>query len=349
MRDVVRSGTGSDMKNMFGHYEQIPFAGKTGTTQNNADVWFIGYTPDVTVGVWAGYEQSKHSLTKSGCSKTAGCGTQRAKQIWAKVMDASIKQQPDLFESAAFDMPSGLVKETVSRYTGLLPTKQLLERKDVVTDLFDPRYVPTEVDDRAGMTSYTIVGGVPYLAQPETPEDMIYRSFLVQRQKPIQEMMKEVEAGLARMPAGQRKSLSHYYPVDAELDGPSKVDPRVDDGQSPIAPTEVKFSGNNHASVSFKLNGEPDVVGYRIYGSNDGKDYAYIAGKPVSSESEAVFNMSGDNHYMFVVTAVDVAGRESNASDIVFNESKSIEKWFSEYFNNKNLNKKNGNKKKNND
>ncbi len=347
MRDVVRSGTGSDMNRLFGHSDQVPFAGKTGTTQNHADVWFIGYTPDVTVGVWAGYEQSVHSLSRSDCSKTAGCGTQRAKRIWAQVMDASIEQQPDLFETTAFTMPPTIVKKTVSSYTGLLPTELLLERGDVVTDLFHPQYVPTEVDDRAGMTSYTIFGGVTYLAQPETPDDMISQSFKVRREKPIQAIMQEVEAGLARIPLGQRKPLSHYYPVDAELDGPSEIDPRTDDGHAPSPPERVKYSGREQANLSFALNGEPDVVGYRLYGSNDGNNYAYIAGKPVSTEAEAQFNIGADqpDYYMFVVTAVDVAGRESDASAIVFNESKSIDRWFSDYFNNKKPNK-NKNKKK---
>jgi penicillin-binding protein len=335
LRSVVNSGTAANLEHIFKHYEQVPFAGKTGTTQNDADAWFIGYTPDLTLGVWSGYDQSRHSLTKSNCSQTAGCGTGRAKSIWAKVMDAVLENKPDLFEASQFNTPEGIVEITVSQYSGKLPTKELLDRNDVNTDLFNEKFLPTSTDDVAGMTRYIVLNGINYKAHPKTPNDMTYENFMVRREKSLSEIMKEIQAGLLQLPEQDRKPLSHYYPIDSELDGPVELDPRLDDGHIPSSTLGVNINNEDGLNLSFDMNKEKDVVGYRLYGSDNGRRFTYIDGKPVSSNSEAQFNVSDDqvNYYMYAITAVDVAGNESETSDIVFNRRKSIEDWFSEYYN----------------
>ncbi len=54
LQGVVNEGTGRSLRSIYGVHSDI--AGKTGTTQNNADGWFIGYTPDFVAGVWVGAE-----------------------------------------------------------------------------------------------------------------------------------------------------------------------------------------------------------------------------------------------------------------------------------------------------
>ncbi|MCD4731281.1 MAG: transglycosylase domain-containing protein, partial [Bacteroidales bacterium] len=54
LQGVVNEGTGRSLRSIYGVYSDV--AGKTGTTQNNADGWFIGYTPDFVAGVWVGAE-----------------------------------------------------------------------------------------------------------------------------------------------------------------------------------------------------------------------------------------------------------------------------------------------------
>jgi penicillin-binding protein len=338
MKTVVESGTAADLKNNFAHYNQIPFVGKTGSTQNDADAWFIGYSPDITVGVWAGYDQPIYKLSHSNCSKTAGCGTTRAKKIWAHIMDATIEKRQNLFPTKAFKVPEEIVTKTVSRYSGKLPTPEIQARGDVVTDLFNLKYVPTEIDDVAGMTQFIAYNGKNYRAQPATPSDMVGAKFMVSREKSIADILNEVQANLKRVPAGERKSISHYTPLDAELDGLREIDPRIDDGSPPSAPVGISLqSSNENVVISFQLNKEPDVVGYRLYGANDGETFTPIQGKPVSSQAEAQFTVANAqrNYYMYVITAVDVAGNESVQSEIKFNNQKSIEDWFSQFFNNK--------------
>ncbi|QGQ96481.1 carboxypeptidase [Paenibacillus psychroresistens] len=335
MKTVVKSGTAADMKNYYEHYKQTPFVGKTGSTQEDADAWFIGYTPDVTVGVWAGYDQSKFKLTTKHCSETAGCGTTRAKKIWALIMDATADKQPKLLATEEFIKPEEIVSKTVSRYTGKLPTAEILARDDVVTDLFNLKYVPTETDDAAGMTKYIAYNGKNYRANPATPADMVGERFMVKREKPISEILNEVRAGLKLVPEDQRNSLAHYTPLDAELDGPVEIDPRVEDGKVPSTPNGINLQNTDEAVVvSFAMNPEQDVVGYRLFGSNDGVTFSAIQVKPISTQDQAQFTVTGDqkNYYMYVLSAVDIAGNESQKSEIKFNENKSVEDWFSEYF-----------------
>lgn len=80
MKGVVESGTGIRLRTKYGLNN--PIAGKTGTTQNQSDGWFMGITPDLTTGVWTGAEdRSVHFRTIS-----LGQGANMALPIWALYM-----------------------------------------------------------------------------------------------------------------------------------------------------------------------------------------------------------------------------------------------------------------------
>jgi penicillin-binding protein 1A len=80
MKGVVQSGTGIRLRLKYGLNN--PIAGKTGTTQNQSDGWFMGITPDLTTGVWVGAEdRSVHFRTIS-----LGQGANMALPIWALYM-----------------------------------------------------------------------------------------------------------------------------------------------------------------------------------------------------------------------------------------------------------------------
>ncbi len=71
-----------------------PAAGKTGTTNNNADVWFVGYTPQLTTAVWIGHTDGIHALKGFGTGPVFG-GTVPA-QIWKAFMTPALDGQPAL-------------------------------------------------------------------------------------------------------------------------------------------------------------------------------------------------------------------------------------------------------------
>ncbi len=77
LEDVVQHGTGMRVLNYF----RYPAAGKTGTTQNYADAWFIGYTPEYTAGVWVGFDDKRITFNSSN-----GQGGRAAAPIWGMFM-----------------------------------------------------------------------------------------------------------------------------------------------------------------------------------------------------------------------------------------------------------------------
>lgn len=80
-------------------------AGKTGTTSGLRDAWFVGYTPDLAVGVWVGMDDgSPLGLT----------GAQAALPIWAAVMQAAVRRAPP----GPFTPPPGVVFASIDRETG---------------------------------------------------------------------------------------------------------------------------------------------------------------------------------------------------------------------------------------
>ncbi len=80
MKGVVKSGTGVRLR--FTYELNNPIAGKTGTTQNNSDGWFIGLTPDLVTGVWVGAEDRGIRFREI----RLGQGANTALPIWAKYM-----------------------------------------------------------------------------------------------------------------------------------------------------------------------------------------------------------------------------------------------------------------------
>lgn len=77
MRDVVERGTATAVRNEVP--ESIPVAGKTGTTNDNTDVWFVGMTPDLVAGVWIGFDRPRTITPGAG-------GGSLAAPIWAQMV-----------------------------------------------------------------------------------------------------------------------------------------------------------------------------------------------------------------------------------------------------------------------
>jgi len=100
MKGVVESGTGVRLKYKYGFTN--PIAGKTGTTQNQSDGWFMGLTPDLATGVWVGCEdRSAHFRTI-----TLGQGANMALPIWAIYM-RKVYDDPELnISQGDFEKPS---------------------------------------------------------------------------------------------------------------------------------------------------------------------------------------------------------------------------------------------------
>lgn len=102
MRGVVDGGTGSRLRFRHKLYNQI--AGKTGTTQRNADGWFMGLTPELAAGVWVGGEDRSIHFN----SMVEGQGATMALPIWGKFFSKVYADKKLHVSSADFQRPKNL-------------------------------------------------------------------------------------------------------------------------------------------------------------------------------------------------------------------------------------------------
>lgn len=123
------------------HFDGMSQAGKSGTTSNNRDIWFIGYTPYYIGGVWGGCDDNQ--VLKDAKTGEYNGGTGFHKDIWRKIMTKIHEGKTD----PGFSRPEDIVEALVCRKSGKLPTSgcyQDYRGSAVITELFAKGTVPTE-------------------------------------------------------------------------------------------------------------------------------------------------------------------------------------------------------------
>lgn len=123
LRSVVLQGTGQSLGRMGVH---LPLAGKTGTTNDYRDAWFVGYTPDILVLVWVGFDDGR---------STGYSGAGAALPIFAEL----IKSVPWRTSGQWFRQPPGVIKARVCATSGKAPSSGCPQ---VVEELFLSRGGP---------------------------------------------------------------------------------------------------------------------------------------------------------------------------------------------------------------
>lgn len=108
LREAAERGTGAAARRIVP--ANIPIAGKTGTTNDNADVWFVGMTPSLVAGVWLGFDKPKTIMPGAG-------GGTLAAPIWANMVARYYRNSPPGDWPATPDVSIA----EVDRLTGLLP------------------------------------------------------------------------------------------------------------------------------------------------------------------------------------------------------------------------------------
>lgn len=323
LRTVISNGTASLIKSKFKHYGEVPVFGKTGTTQNNHDIWFVGFSPDVSLGVWTGYDQPA-VLTKPGLN--------RSKELWSLIMDTAIDQKPEWFVSEPFEKPENIVSRTISSISGKIPNGLTTSSNLLTTDLFNKKFLPTEEEDMLTSMSVIFYNGFNYIAQSTTPSDFIQDKVLVNRERPMKLIIEDIRSTFAKYPrsvptkSGGKKRPEDYFTDDMGLDAPTEVDPRVEDGASPPPPSNVKNTVNPIYYISYTPASEEDVVGYRIYRSTNYQPFTRIDGHVILTGQNPVFKVQAiDRSDSFYITSVDVAGNESIPSNVVYSTGSLME------------------------
>ncbi|MEW6441040.1 MAG: PBP1A family penicillin-binding protein [bacterium] len=133
LQSVVGEGTGRAVQALG-----VPCAGKTGTTNDFRDAWFIGYIPDRITGVWLGYDQPR-SL---GNKETGG---RLAAPVWLQFMKGVTQGS----RAREFPVPLGIVFANVDVQTGLLAG---LQSSRVRFECFREGTEPREVSEEAGQS-----------------------------------------------------------------------------------------------------------------------------------------------------------------------------------------------------
>ncbi|MDD7908481.1 penicillin-binding protein 1A [Pseudovibrio exalbescens] len=131
MEGVVQRGTATSVKAVG-----RPVAGKTGTTNDEKDAWFVGYTPELTVGVYVGYDTPR----RMGRGATGG---QIAAPIFTAFMKDALANTPPM----EFKLPAGLQLIPINRRTGL---RANAGEPGTILEAFKPGTVPPD--------SYSVIG-----------------------------------------------------------------------------------------------------------------------------------------------------------------------------------------------
>jgi penicillin-binding protein 1A len=109
MKDVVRRGTAAGS---VGSVFRYPAGGKTGTTNDYADVWYVGYTSDLVAGIWMGFDKPQKIMNNAQ-------GGRLAAPAWAAFMNEVYRGKP---APSDWPQPGGIIAQEIDGSTNLLAT-----------------------------------------------------------------------------------------------------------------------------------------------------------------------------------------------------------------------------------
>lgn len=147
-------------------------AGKTGTTQNAADIWFLGFTPYYVSGVWIGNDSPKIQLSTNSTT---------AAEFWRHIMT---KAHEGLDKIPSFQRPGGIISVNVCSQSGLLPTElcQLDPRHVIRSEIFVKGTEPTSLCDIHVEAEIDVDTGL--LANEFCPTENVETRVFIQRNPP---------------------------------------------------------------------------------------------------------------------------------------------------------------------
>lgn len=216
-------------------------AGKTGTTSDNKDYWFVGYTPQYVTTVWMGYDQPREikSVTSAGRS----CGP-----IFKKIMAYAHENLP----AENFKRPSGVVSQTIDTKSGLLPSA-LTPAEYQKSEIFNKNAVPKETSEAWVEVQVDPLSGE--LFTPNCPGPS------------------ETKVVLKRAIPWQDNIAPGYTPADASLEEPT-VECTIHADGTPVGDFFLtgngNYSGDTLSSVDLFWQEYPNAsnVSYEVHRSN---------------------------------------------------------------------------------
>lgn len=292
LRDVLRGGgTASTLPSRL--IFQADWYGKTGTSDDYHDSLFVAGNPNVTMGIWVGYDTPKPVRSAGGLSYSV-----RTQQMWASLANAAYKIRPELMApTTRFEMPDGVVRQSICSISGLLASSLCKEAGLVTTDLFNVKYLPKKVDDSLQRVNYVLINDEPYIALDSTPTEFTFQGVMIKK-----DYLKNVDLNKYKL-----EKMGNLIP---DRQAPNN-------GKAPDSITNLTLANQ---LLSWPKHYENDIIGYRIYrGHPESSDYQLIAlikGSQVTS-----YQVNSAEPYSYYITAIDTTGSESAPSNIVTTEN----------------------------
>ncbi len=119
LADVLEKGTAEQAYRELG-LKRYALGGKTGTAYNFTDLWFVGYSSEVTCGVWAGFDKPRTTIYRGAFSNKV------VLPVWANVMKTTFKS----YKPREISQPKGMIKCEICSASGLLATNKCFEMVD---------------------------------------------------------------------------------------------------------------------------------------------------------------------------------------------------------------------------
>jgi len=212
MKSVVKAGTGTSAN------FNMTIAGKTGTTSDSVDAWFIGYTPYYVASVWIGHDEPK-SMGFGGGSYPA--------RLWRAVMEEVHKGLPVV----DFPKPAGITTVAIDTESGKLPTDLSVAANTVRNEIFIKGTEPTDYDDVHVVADVDVTTNK--LATPFCPPTLVESRIFIKRPVPY-----SAEQFLQSIGGADPKV--HLIPRDAVNEVPTEYCPY----HSPFGPPPEEQNGD---------------------------------------------------------------------------------------------------------
>ncbi|KYG91475.1 peptidoglycan glycosyltransferase [[Bacillus] sp. KCTC 13219] len=292
LRDVLDYGTGMRAKSTLKFSSD--FAAKTGTTQDYKDVWLVGYNPNISLGVWMGYDQPRSLYT---FNNTYYQPSTRVNLLWASLMNTIYDIDPEFIGTKEkFEKPANVVSASFCGISGLAPSEACSSAGLVRSDLFNRNvFVPSIPDDSLVSSASVNIDGKSYSALPSTPAEFVTMGGVGLNEEFVKRMLGSLGGDPAKL-LPNNSSLSSTVVTGAAFEA---------DEEAP-ASVIVTLDGN---TLVWSKSASNDVIGYRVY-STEGQ---LIATNGFEQGRRAQIAI-GANYY---VVAVDITGRQSEPSNII--------------------------------
>ncbi|QFF99722.1 penicillin-binding protein [Psychrobacillus glaciei] len=304
LRDVLSGGTAALANSRLKF--KSDFAAKTGTTQNHNDSWLVGYNPNISLGVWLGYDDNQLSLFYM--NNRYNHPSVRVNMFWSNMMNAMYDVNPGLVDAPnPFPVPKGVVTKSFCGISGLAPSDACAQAGLVKSDLFnEAAMLPTAPDDSLISSSYVVINGNRYRSLDSTPSEFVVKGGYGVN-----------ESFITRMLGKFGGNASKLFPENSSFAGNVVSEEMF---KADGSPPKAVIASLSEKTLTWTKSESYDVVGYRIFKVVNG-DRVLVASKLEAEDNSYTINGTGQ----YIVVSVDITGLQSAASNIVSIEEKNPE------------------------